>query len=146
MQTRPLIWLMAAAAVGLACGDGGSAPSTADLAGTWTMTRCEYVSTGGLGSVELIGAGGTGTVTFNQDHTMSATVTVPGDPPILFDGTWEVDGIDLMRIHPGGQSWYWAFDMNLSGHTLTLKNGSAEYDFNNDGVPDPAKWNMTMTK
>lgn len=146
MQARTLIWLTTAVGVALACGDGGSGPSTTDIAGTWSMTKCEYVSTGGLGTVELIAAGGTGTVVFNEDHTMTATVTVPGDPPYVFDGTWEVDGIDLMRIHPAGQSWYWAFDMNLSGHTLTLRNGSAGYDFNDDGLLEPARWNMTLTK
>lgn len=146
MSTRQTIFLMTAAAVSLACGGDGSGPSTSDIAGTWAMTKCEYVSTGGLGTVELIAAGGNGTVVFKSDHTVTATVTVPGDPPIVFAGTWEVDGIDLMRIHPNGQSWYWAFDMNLSGNTLTLRNGGGEYDFNSDGTPEPAKWNMTLTK
>jgi len=132
-------------AAGLACGGDGSGPSRSELAGTWQLTKCEYVSTQGLGSVDLIAGGGSGTVTITAD-TIRITVTPAGGAPETFAGTYEIDGIDLMRVTPLGASWYWAFDMNFSGNHLTLRNGSAEYDINQDGTPDPAKWNMEMTR
>jgi hypothetical protein len=80
------------------------------------------------------------------DDSLKIDVTPVSGPPVHFVGTYEIRGIDLMRVTPAGATWYWAFDMELSGNRLTLGNGGAEYDMNDDGTPDPAKWNLQMTK
>jgi hypothetical protein len=36
--------------------------------------------------------------------------------------------------------------MALSSSTLQLTGANAEYDFNHDGTPDPAKWNLAFAR
>lgn len=147
MRARDLAALACGLGLGVACGgDGGSGPSQTELAGTWQVTKCEYVSTQGLGTIDLIMGGGTGTVTITTTDTIRIQVTPTTGDPVSFVGTYEVDGIDLMRVTPAGVSWYWAFDMNFSAHRLTLRGGSGQYDINQDGTPDQATWNLEMSR
>jgi hypothetical protein len=130
-----------------ACGgDGGGGPSQSELVGTWQVTKCEYVSTQGLGTVDLIAVGGTGSLILTATDTLILYVTPASGPPVTLLATYEIRGTDLMRVTPAGASWYWAFDLSLSGNTLKLTNGSAQYNFNGDGTPDAAKWNLFMSK
>lgn len=129
-----------------ACGKEGTAPSKTELAGAWRVVKCEYVSTQGLGTVDLIASGGSGTLVLTTTDTLRLTVTPASGPPVSLTATYQVSGIDLMVVTPAGATWYWAFDMALSGGTLTLSNGAAQYDFNADGQPDDAKWNLVMAK
>jgi hypothetical protein len=135
--------LLAAAACG---GDGGSGPSQSELVGTWQVVRCAYVSTGGLGTVDLISGGGTGTLVLTADDTLRLDVTPASGPSVHLIATYEIRGIDLMRVTPAGASWYWAWDMALSSGALKLTGADAEYDFNQDGLGEPAKWDLTMTR
>ncbi len=141
------------AAVLAVCGSGlvlackeGTGPSRSDLVGTWQLVKCEFVSTQGLGTVELIAGGGSGTMTLTATDTIRVSVTPASGSPLTFTGTYQVNGIDLLQVTPAGVSWYYAFDMSLSGGTLTLSNGSGEWDFNHDTQPEPAKWNLTGAK
>jgi len=129
-----------------ACSKEGTGPSQTELVGTWQVVKCEYVSTQGLGTVDLIAGGGSGTMVLTTTDTMRLSVTPASGAPLSFTGTYEVSGIDLMKVTPAGVTWYWAFDMSLSGSTLTLSNGSGQYDFDHNGQPDDAKWNLVMTK
>jgi hypothetical protein len=135
-----------AGALAAGCSKEGTGPSQAELVGTWQVVKCEYVSTQGLGTVDLIAGGGSGTLVLTTTDSIHLTVTPATGSPVSFAGTYEVSGIDLMKITPAGVTWYWAFDMSLSGATLTLNNGSGQYDFNADGQPEPAIWNLTMSK
>jgi len=137
--------LIAAAAT---CGgDGGGGPSQSQLVGTWQVTKCEWVSTGGLGSVDLIAGGGTGTLELTDQDTLELHVMpTNGAPPVDLLATYEINGIDLMRVTPAGVTWYWAWDMSLSGNTLKLSGGGLPYDFNRDGNFDGGTWTLIMTK
>ena len=147
MNERMAAAIVCGLSLGLACGgDGGEGPSQSELVGTWQVVKCEYVSTQGLGSIDLIARGGSGTLILTADDTLKVAVTPVSGPPVSFTGTYEVRGIDLMRVTPAGVTWYWAFDMDLSGDRLTLRNGGAEYDINDDGTRDQAKWNLEMTR
>ena len=130
----------------LACGDQGTGPSQAQLVGTWQVTRCEYVSTQGRGTVDLVAGGGSGTLVIGADDTLRLSVTPASGTPVSLTATYRIEGIDLLQVTPAGVTWYWAFDMALSGNTLTLDGGSGQYDFDHDGQPDPATWNLTMTR
>ncbi len=143
----------AGAAILAVCGMGlswackeGTGPSQSDLVGTWQVVKCEFASTQGLGTVDLISGGGSGTLTLTATDTIRLSVTPASGSPVTLTGTYRVDGIDLLRVTPAGASWYYAFDMSLSGGTLTLNNGSGEWDFNNDTQLEPARLNLTMTR
>ncbi len=143
----------AGAAILVVCGMGlswackeGTGPSQSDLVGTWQVVKCEFASTQGLGTVDLIAGGGSGTLTLTATDTIRLSVTPASGSPVTITGTYRVDGIDLLQVTPAGANWYYAFDMSLSGGTLTLNNGSGEWDFNNDTQLEPAKLNLTMTR
>ena len=133
-------------AAGACGGDGGGGPSQAELVGIWQVAKCEYVSTGGLGSVDLIAGGGTGTLELTSQDTLKLHVTPASGPAVNLVATYEIRGIDLMRVTPAGATWYWAWDMSLTGNTLRLTGGNVQWDFNADGTLDPATWNLVMTK
>jgi hypothetical protein len=137
--------LVAGVAIAACGGDGGSGPSPSELAGTYSLTRCEYVSTTGLGTVDLIAGGGTGTLVLTTD-SLFLNVTPSSGTPVVLAATYEVRGIDLIRVTPAGASWYWAWDMTRSGNTLKLTGADAEYDFNHDALGEPAKWNLEGTR
>lgn len=129
-----------------ACAKNDQAPSSTDLTGTWRVTKCEYVSTQGLGTVDLIAGGGSGTLVLGAGNSFQLSVMPASGSAVNFTATYQINGIDLMQVTPAGASWYWAFDMALSGGTLTLSHGSSQYDFNHDGQLDSATWNLTMTR
>ncbi len=134
-------------AINAACGgDGGTGPSKSQLVGTWQVAKCEYVGTGGQGTVDLIAGGGTGTLVLTADDTLRLTVTPASGPQVMLTATYQVQGIDLLRVTPAGASWYWAWDMALTNNTLKLTGADGQYDFNGDGTGEPAKWNLEMTK
>jgi hypothetical protein len=136
--------LLAAGAVG--CARESTGPGQQEIVGSWTATKCEYVSTTGLGTVDLIAAGGSATMALNADRTFVYMYSPPTGPPETLTGTWEMTSPDLMRVTPAGASWYWAWDVALSGNTLTLTGAGAEYDFNHDGFGESAKWNLVLTR
>jgi hypothetical protein len=137
---------LAIGAAVMACGGGGgTGPPQSELVGTWQVAKCEYVSTTGLGQVDLIAGGGTGTLVLTAEDTLRLVVTPASGPQVTLTATYTTSS-DLMRVTPAGASWYWAWDMALTGNTLRLTGADAEYDFNQDGTDDPAKWNLVMTK
>ena len=140
--------VVAACGLGLlgACAKSGVAPTPTGLAGTWRVLKSEYVSTQGLGTVDLIAGGGSGTLVLGADSSFRLTVTPASGAPVNFTATYVVNGIDLMQVTPAGATWYWAFDMAQSGSTLTLDHGSSQYDFNHDGQLENATWNLSMTR
>ena len=85
--------LALAAAAMLACGGEDEPPTTSELAGTWTATTSEYASTTGLGTVDIIAAGGATTLVLREDNTYSYTVTLPGEAPSRSTLTYEVRGM-----------------------------------------------------
>ena len=126
----------------LACGDDDS-PGT-PLYGTWDVTKSEYVSAGDPPvSVDLIGAGGSGTVELNADASYDATIVPPGGASEQTTGTWSFTESTL-TLRESGSSVTWTFDRTLEGDTMVLTGADAEYDFDDDGTPDPATWNVTL--
>lgn len=128
------------------CGDDGTGPSAESLAGTWTATAFEYVSTADPGDrVELIGLGGTLVTEIRSGGTYSYVFTLPGQPTETSTGTWSSTA-DTFTMHESGSTFALTFDMVLSGNTLTLTGADTEYDFDLDGVDDDAELNLTLVR
>lgn len=146
MNGRGWIAAVAATLVTVACSGGGSSTSSNDLVGTWTVTRYELVSTSSASAkVDLITLGGTVTLVMKSDGSYQMTMKVPGEPDETVAGSWNVSG-DVLTTTQVGMSGNMQFDCVLSGSTLTLTGADAEWDFNGDGIDDPAKLNMTATR
>lgn len=124
---------------------GSTAPSASDVVGTWHATRVQYVSTTGLGTVDLIASGGTATLTLSADSTYEFRVTPTGGAEVVSSGTWSMS-IDVMTVRETGVMGEMQFDMVVTASTLTLGGASAEFDFNGDGTDDPATVNLAFTR
>jgi len=143
-------------ALGLACSGGDSAgPSPTDLAGVWTATSDAFISKDNppYPTVDLV-VDNVVTLTLNADGTFEYRITprTGGGAPLVMTGTYQVDGIDLMRMIPGG--WYWSWNFSLSGNTLHIWCSDAfdisvmhwGYDFNSDGLQEPASWDIVLIR
>jgi Lipocalin-like domain len=135
------------AALSVACGDSGSptAPSTATLMGTWNATRAEYVSRSNQSvRVDAVARGTSMVLTLNSG-TFTLKITDPGQQGNTLTGTWS-SSKEVLKMSPSGMTWSWEFDMTFTGNTLTLNNGGALYDVNDDGREEEAVLNMTLTR
>ncbi len=136
--------MVAALAVGaIACsGDDGGGGNPADLVGTWTASKVEFVSAT-YGTVDLVSKGGSATLVLNSNMTYTATVRMPGQPDQVMTGTWNTsDGLSLVES-PTSQM---QFNYVLAGNTLTLTGADSSFDFNGDSIWEPAKLNITASR
>jgi hypothetical protein len=141
--------LIVAAALAGCGGESGTGPSTVSqttqqgITGTWRATKAEFTSTAGV-KVDIVAKGTTLMLVFGGgSYTM--TTTDPGAASRVETGTWSAS-TDLVTMTPTGMSWSWQFDLSLAGNSLTLANGGAEFDFNLDGLNEPAKLTMVLTR
>lgn len=138
------IGLLSALAVAAACGSS-TGPAASDLVGTWHATRMQYVSTTGLGTVDIVAAGGTVTLVLNADSTYQLTVTPSGGSADVSAGTWS-NSIDVMTVRETGMTGEMQFQMTYTATTLTLTGANTSYDFNGDGTEEAATLNVTFTR
>jgi phosphoheptose isomerase len=146
----PHVVLLAAAAVGVACGGSSSSTSPSQIAtglvGTWRATRANYRSVANAAlQTEVIAQGTTMTLVLESGGTFSLTIVDPGQQGNVVTGTW-TSSRDVLTIVRTGQSGNSQFDMTLNGNTLTLTGGSALFDFESDGRMEEAKLDMTLTR
>lgn len=121
-------------------------PKGSNVTRNWELTRCEYVNVADHAqSVELIGAGYEIWLAINDNHRFRYSWTPPGDGPEQFlDGAWRIDGSRLVLTpDPGGTEW--SFNARVQDELMRLSGATAAWDFNGDGTPEPATWNMRMT-
>lgn len=151
MRARWGVAVLALMVVGLAsCGDKSTAPKPEELAGTWNAIKIEYVDRANSSQkVDLVAAGGSATLTLDADQTFRFILAASGETPDTTSGTYEVKGDvgDLMvwKIPGGPGSLESPFDFTFSGSSLTLS-GGANYDFDDNGVGEPADWNMAFSR
>lgn len=137
------IALLGAAA--LACGDDDE-PSIESISGTWDIVKYEYVSVENSSErVDLVTLGLTGTVNLNDNGQYAATIEEPGFTPVTVTGTWDYT-VDTFTLQETGSSGDATFDMRIGNDVLTLTGADAEFDFDDDGIPEPAKWNVTLER
>jgi hypothetical protein len=129
----------------MACG-GSDTPSLESLSGIWTANRLEYVSVANPTiKVELIAAGATATLNLNDNGQYAATVTLPGQQPETILGTWSYTG-DTLTLRESGSSGDMTFDLSLGNDVMTLTGADAEYDFDDNGVDEPATLNIQLER
>lgn len=121
-------------ATAVACGD---AVAPEDLAGTWSATSFVFTRVANTSeTVDIIGAGGSVSITFNANGTYSITFDVGGEMDTS-SGSYAIDGSTL-TLDEGTQDEV-SGTIDLSGNTLTLRITSGlEFEFNDSGVDEPA--------
>ena len=131
-----------AALLWLGCGAAG--PSETELAGTWHANKIEYISTSGLGTVDIMTLGAAITLQLNPDKTAAFTFTRVGGHVDAMTGTW-TSSADVLTFTIGAEDSY-QWDMSMNGTTLQLTQEGSSWDFNGDGVQEPAIWRTLLSK
>jgi len=137
--------VLVCAAIGCSDDDEDTGPAPEQLTGIWNATKVEYVSVPPASTVELIGLGGSATLTLDDDGTFEFVVTPSAEAPETTEGTWDIDG-DMMSFTPQGMPFSWQFDVTLADDSLELNGASVEYDFNGDDTPEQAKLYLTFVR
>ena len=132
-------------AICLACAtDPVEPPKAGNVTRAWELTKCEYRDpTDPARVVELIAAGWSIKLYINDNHAFLYPATPPGGQPQDLAGTWRIQGSKLL-LAPTGYGYEWSFSARVHEESMTLRGASAEYDFDSDGTPEPATWNMAM--
>jgi len=128
----------------------------ADLAGTWTCTQFLAVSTvDPQVQFELISMGGSLIVTVAPDGSFVGQASFP-DPDtglpidVPFGGAFDLESQTVLltdfaiEIPPFLEDG--ASEFTLIGNTLTLHQEVSTFDFDFDGVPDPATFDATLVR
>jgi hypothetical protein len=144
----PRAVLLAVAAVGVACGGGGStSPSEAGpgIAGSWRVTRAEYVDAAdSTQRVDVISQGTAMTFAFQGDGTFTLRTVDGGQEASVVTGTWTSSN-DVLTLAGAGPSGDGQFGMALDGGNLSLSGGRVRYDFGHDGHLEDAILDMDLT-
>lgn len=127
-----------------ACKSKPTAPSPAQLAGSWTATKAEYVSKTTPSRIDLVAAGGVVTLRIEEAGTYVYVEIPSGSSPDTTRGHWHASG-DVMELTPEGSPWSAMFDLAFSGNSLRLTGGDMLHDFGNGG-PEESDLNLAFTR
>jgi hypothetical protein len=126
------------------CGDDEpTAPKPAELAGTWTATKDEYVSKTTSARIDIVAAGGSATLKLDAGGTFEFVEIPSGELPDTSRGDWSASG-DVMTVHIDGQSGERQYDLYFSGNVLRLTGAGAWYDFGTGG--EETTHNLELTR
>lgn len=118
-------------------------PSVENFARAWHITSCEYRhQTDGARQVDLIDDGWTVDFYVNDNGAFFYVWTPPGGEQQSFSGTWTTQG-EIVSLTRDGADFSWEFKAKVGEETMTMTGAHAEYDFDNDGTPEPAIWNLS---
>jgi len=145
-SVRRLSWLAIPILAGLAGGCGDSTGVTeADLVGTWNATAFKFSDFGDpVMDFDVIGMGGSVEMAINANGTFTLTVTIPGPGPQVTDGTWVLQGDDVVIFTGTGETDGMETTVALSGTTLTVYSDDLVFDFGDGEIP--AQLDATFVK
>lgn len=148
VRTWSAVPVIAVAALSWGCADEGDTIKKDDITGLWRATSVEYVARSGGSRVDLVTQGATATLDLGADGWLDYILSRTGAPPETLRATWQLKGDigDLMQVTPGGEGWYWMFEVAWSGGILSLTGADARYDCDIDGEREEAKWNMSFVR
>lgn len=129
-------------------GDNPSGPPDAVLPGTWEATSAVFVSTeSSETSVDIIPQGGSFTLVLEEGGAFTIDEVIPEVSTLHLTGTWSRPiSSEILFTFETGLVGEWEFDIALDGNALTLLGGHAEYDFDDDGEPDSARFNLVLQR
>ena len=135
-------------AVAVGCSDSGDSTgpaSPSDFVGDWLVTSYVVTNVANTSqSEDLTALGMTLSITFTET-TYSGTASFPGEATETFSGTYTISG-DQLTLNETGELEPETMTYTLSGNTMTLSGLDDQYDFDGDGVEDPASWVMVLQR
>ncbi len=132
------------------CSLNGTIISVSQIAGSWNATRGAFFSTssGPAFNVDVVADGGSVTLTIQTDGRFSVTVSPVGEVPTTSNGSMCFDEDLLVIIFDSDPDEFEFFGITLNEPIMTLGggNGSAEFDFDGDGVDEPANIDWVLER
>jgi len=128
-----------------ACGSDSTGNSIPNIVGTWRATKFEFVSVANAATkVDLIAAGGTGTIVISSNGSFSTTLTAPGQTPLVSTGTYVETATTLtITITNPPPTEVATFAMAVSGNAMVLTGAQVTFDFGSGDVPAYLNINLT---
>ena len=138
--------LLLAVAVGCSDSDNSTGPaSPSDFVGDWLASSYVVTNIANTSqSEDLIPLGMTLSITFTET-TYSGTANFNGEATETFSGTYTIEGNQL-TLNETGKLEADTMTYTLVGDTMTLSGLDDEYDFDGDGVEDPASFVMVLAR
>jgi hypothetical protein len=124
--------------------DDPEAPKVENITRTWRLTSCEYIhETNAALHVDLVADGWVIVLYINDNGAFRYAWTPTGGSEEYYDGTWSIDG-DTVSLTREGYGFSWQFTAQVQEESMTMRGAHVEYDFDGDGTPEPAIWNLAM--
>lgn len=142
-----LVLLPVVLLVGAGCSDDdpAEAPSAENFARAWRLTSCVYRSEASSAtSIDLVAAGWVIDLFVNDNGRLRYAWTPPGGDETFWDGSWSVAG-STVAVTRDGFGFSWQFEAQVGESTMSLTGAHAEYDFDGDGTPEAATWDLAGT-
>jgi len=138
--------LFVAVAVGCSDSDNSTGPaSPSDFVGDWLASSYVVTNIANTSqSEDLTALGMTLSITFTET-TYSGTANFTGEATETFSGTYTIEGNQL-TLNETGQVETDTMTYALVGDTMTLSGLDEQYDFDGDGVEDPASFVMVLAR
>lgn len=128
----------------LACGDDTEEPNPQNVTRLWHVVSCEYVNAAdGAQRVDLVAAGWVIDLHINDNGAFRYSFTPPGEALDFYDGQWRIDGSELVLTRTGSP-FSWSFEVVVQEEAMSMSGADAEYDFDADGSPEAATWNLDL--
>jgi hypothetical protein len=131
--------------IGTGCGSDPISVDPDSIAGTWDALTYAYLETADLTNVvELIGEGASYTITFTSSGSYTSSFRHPTGEIDSESGTYTVSPQDVIALLASGETEPVLFFATREEDRMSLETGLAEWDFDQDGTPEPAQWRIFL--
>jgi hypothetical protein len=143
------MWVAALATGVLGCGSGGTGvapdPAVAPFVGDWAAAEFRVTSTENPAASFDVTDGGSFTINIQPSGQYTAILSFPEMPtPVVELGQLAVIGASIRLSPLGGTPATSSY--RFEGPDRMILQGPTQFDFNNDGTPDPAEALITLER
>jgi len=119
------------------------------LSGDWEATTVQITNLANPAqTLDLLAEGGELSFRFTLDGNATQFLTLPGEEePEVSEATYEIDSPYLIFLADGeAQIYAYELQSTQTGNSLTLATNDLLFDFDGDGVPDPALFAVVIIR
>ena len=118
--------------------------TSSDFEGDWVASQWELSDPYGVHSAyDMVGDGGSFSLTINSGGTFSFSMTFPGESVENGTGTWEIFG-DLLLLTDNADGYISAMQYTVGTDMFTMFSNNDGWDFDEDGMDEPALLDIIM--
>jgi len=125
----------------------GTNTSVAEIAGNWSATRADFSrNTAGPGlKISVVDSGGTATLQIQGNGRFTFTIMLPGANTDISTGRLGFDEDLLVVGYDDDPEEFDFFGIQSTMNTMSIE-GPTEFDFDGDGVDEPARVTLDLVR